>query len=65
MVRQSKVVALLEDGGAAGSCKSATGISRVCFRSVERRSLSADLTNEMAVLSVLTPVGVASLLNGV
>lgn len=65
MVRQSKVVALLEDGGVAGSCKSATGISRICFRCVERRSLSVDMTNEMAVLSVLTPVGMASLLNGV
>ena len=64
VIRLLKVVALLEDAGAAGNCKSATRISTVCFWYVERRFFVADLTNERFSRFRFL-FGVASLLNGV
>lgn len=64
VVCQSKVVALVEDTGAAGNCKSATRISTVFFWYVERRFFMADLTNErFSRFQIL--FGVAFLMNRV
>ena len=51
LVRESTLVALLENGGAVGNCKSAIETSRVCIDEVF--ALSVDLATEMEILPVV------------